>query len=76
MERYLGVAGQGVTGLLAAAGYQPDFPGQLQAQVMGIAAIGLWGFLSGLVVCAPLGLLLYGLQRSQRSDAGESPVNR
>ena len=53
MERYLGVAGQGVTGLLAGAGYQPDFPGQLQAQVMGIAAIGLWGFLSGLVVVCP-----------------------
>jgi Amt family ammonium transporter len=71
LERYLGVTGQGVTGLLAATGYQPDFPGQLQAQVMGIVAIGLWGFLSGLVVCAPLALLLYGLQRSQRSDVGE-----
>ena len=32
VDSYLGVAGQGVTGLLAAAGYQPDWPGQMQAQ--------------------------------------------
>ncbi len=61
---YLGVAGQGVSGLLVAEGFQRDFPGQLQAQVIGVVAILLWGFLSGLVVCAPLGLLLHNLQRS------------
>ncbi len=61
---YLGVAGQGVSGLLVAGGFQPDFPGQLQAQVIGVVALILWGFVSGLVVCAPLGLLLHHLQRS------------
>jgi len=35
---YLGVAGQGVTGLLAAAGRQPDWPGQLTAQATAIGA--------------------------------------
>jgi Amt family ammonium transporter len=62
---YLGVAGQGVSGLFVAGGFQPDFPGQLQAQVIGVVALVLWGFLSGLVVCAPLALLFHNLQRSE-----------
>lgn len=61
---YLGVSGQGVSGLLTAAGFQRDFPGQLQAQVIGVVALSLWGFVAGLVICAPLGLLFHGLQRS------------
>ncbi len=40
---YLGVAGQGVSGLLVAGGFQPDFPGQLQAQVIGVVAFDLVG---------------------------------
>ena len=64
---YLGVAGQGVSGLMVGGGFQPDFPGQLQAQVIGIVALILWGFISGLVVCAPLGLLLHHLQRSDQA---------
>jgi len=66
---YLGVAGQGVSGLLIAEGFQRDFPSQLQAQVIGVVAIGLWGFLSGLIVCVPLGLLFHGLQRSAEHTA-------
>ena len=66
---YLGVARQGVSGLLTAGGFQPDFPGQFQAQLIGIAAISSWGLLSGLAICAPLGLLFYGLQRSERRPA-------
>ena len=64
---YLGVGGQGVSGLLVGGGFQPDFPGQLQAQVIGVVALILWGFISGLVVCAPLGLLLHHLQRSDQA---------
>ena len=37
---YLGVPGQGVTGLLAAAGYQSDWPAQMQAQGVGLIALG------------------------------------
>ena len=44
VDSYLGVAGQGVTGLLAAAGYQPDWPAQMQAQAVGLAALALFGF--------------------------------
>ena len=69
---YLGVARQGVAGLFVASGFQPDFPGQLQSQLIGVAAISIWGLLAGLVVCAPLGLLFYGLQRSERKRAATS----
>ena len=66
---HLGVTGQGVSGLLVAQGFQRDFPSQLQAQIIGIVAISVWGFLSGLVVCVPLGLFFHGLQRSGEHTA-------
>lgn len=59
---YLGVSGQGVSGLLVAQGYQLDFPGQLQAQVIGGLALGLWGFLVGSLTCIPLAVFLQGLE--------------
>jgi Amt family ammonium transporter len=65
LDTYLGVAGQGVSGLLTASGYQMDFPGQLQAQVIGILALGLWGLVMGMVICVPLGLLLHSLTRGR-----------
>ena len=38
-ESYLGVAGQGVSGLLVAPGLVADWPGQMNAQLLGLAAI-------------------------------------
>jgi len=38
-ETYLGVTGQGVTGLLPASGAAADWPGQINAQLVGLAAI-------------------------------------
>jgi len=67
---YLGVANQGVSGLFVVAGYQVDFPGQLQAQTIGVLALSLWGFLSGLICCIPLGLLFHSL------DEGEPAVQQ
>jgi Amt family ammonium transporter len=61
VEGYLGVVGQGVSGLFTASAFQPDFPGQLQAQIIGILVLALWGFLAGIIVCAPMGLILHGL---------------
>jgi len=66
IDSYLGVTGQGVSGLLVASGFQSDFPGQFQAQLIGIVALGLWGLLSGVVVCLPMGLLFHGLQHGKR----------
>ena len=39
---YLGVSGQGVSGLWVSQGFVPDFPNQLYAQLTGIAAVVLW----------------------------------
>lgn len=44
-EEYLGIAGQGVSGYLVAAGFQPDLLNQLYAQLTGIAAIAIFTFL-------------------------------
>jgi Amt family ammonium transporter len=38
-ETYLNVAGQGVTGFFPAPGFAPDWPGQINAQLVGLAAI-------------------------------------
>jgi len=38
-KTYLGVAGQGVSGLLVAPGLVADWPGQMNAQLLGLAAI-------------------------------------
>lgn len=39
VETYLGVASQGITGLFPTPGFAPDWPGQLNAQLIGLAAI-------------------------------------
>lgn len=67
-NEYLGVARQGVTGLLAAAGFQPDWPGQMQAQWVGLAALGLFGFFAAWLCLAPPALLFYWLQPRQTSS--------
>ena len=48
--RYLGVAGQGVTGIFAQTGFVPDSPGQMEAQFFGVVAIGLLAFLTSFAV--------------------------
>lgn len=50
INQYLGVAGQGVTGIFAQAGFVPDSPGQMEAQFFGVLAIGLLAFLSSFAV--------------------------
>ncbi len=42
METYLSVKGQGVSGLLTAAGYAPDWPAQMNAQLLGAVSIAAW----------------------------------
>ncbi len=68
-DAYLGVTGQGVSGLLTASGFSSDFPGQFQAQLIGIIALALWGFVTGMAVCVPLGLLTHYFERSARRQS-------
>ncbi len=42
---YLGITGQGVSGYFVAPGFQPDFPNQLYAQLIGMAAIAIFTFI-------------------------------
>ncbi len=59
LETYLGVAGQGVAGLISAPGYAPDWPGQMSAQLVGLAAIaGLTAVLVGVLFLVLKVLLL------------------
>lgn len=71
LGNYLGVEGQGVSGLFVASGYQINFPQQLQAQAIGVLALSLWGFVVGMGICIPLGLLFHALEGSEgaRSEA-------
>ena len=71
---YLGVAAQGVSGLFVAKGYQLDFPSQLQAQAIGVLALGLWGFVVGMALCIPLGLLFHALEGGEHTSRGEPAV--
>jgi Amt family ammonium transporter len=69
---YLGVPGQGVTGLLAAPGYQPDWPGQIGAQLVGMAALTLLGFFGTWLFTAPLSLVIR-LLGSRDYESGSNP---
>lgn len=50
LNQYLGVTGQGVTGIFSQTGFVPDSPGQMEAQFFGIVAIGLLAFASSFAV--------------------------
>ncbi len=73
-RQFLGVPGQGVTGLLAAPGMQPDWPGQIQAQLIGMAALFGMGFLSALAVFGLLALLARGLRMAREARAAQPEV--
>jgi len=64
-ESYLGIAGQGVSGLWSAAGFQADWPGQLQAQLTGVAAEALFSFLLATLAFGALAALLQLGQRQR-----------
>jgi hypothetical protein len=64
---YLHVPGQGVSGLLTSAGFQPDWPGQLQSQAVGVAALALFPFVVAGLAFGPLAGLTHLLRK--RSDS-------
>lgn len=50
LDRYLGVNGQGVTGIFAQTGFVPDSPGQMEAQFFGVVVVSLLSFLSAFAI--------------------------
>ena len=73
IDVYQGVTGQGVSGLFVMQGFQSNFPRQLQAQAIGVLALSLWGFISGMIICIPLGLLFHALEHSEVPQETLSP---
>jgi ammonia channel protein AmtB len=71
---FLGVAGQGVSGLLVAPGFASAWPGQLQAQLVGIGAIALWALLWGAVLCQTVAAIARAWARTglEFADAEEA----
>ena len=58
VDKFLGVAGQGVSGWLVAPGFAADWPGQIYAQCVGMVAIFIWSFgLSGLLLRLLAGII-------------------
>jgi Amt family ammonium transporter len=55
---YLGVARQGIAGLLAAEGFRVDFPAQLQAQAVGVVTLSFLGFFGAWLAIGPLMMLM------------------
>jgi Amt family ammonium transporter len=77
-EAYLGVTGQGVTGFFPAAGLAPDWPGQINAQLVGLAAIaGLTVVLVGaLFLSLKVLLVLWRVIPGPRSPEVLAPAPR
>ncbi len=68
---YLGVAGQGVSGLRVAAGFVRDWPGQLTAQAIGVGVIFLLAFLATTVLAVPLAVVVRAWSRmTEAAPAG------
>jgi Amt family ammonium transporter len=71
---FLGIAGQGITGLWPGTGFQPDWPGQLQAQAVAMAALFLIPFLAGTLLFGPVAILQRGLHAARRRPTtGQAP---
>ncbi|MCC7352140.1 MAG: hypothetical protein IT330_00180 [Anaerolineae bacterium] len=63
--QFLGVAQQGVTGFLAAPGFRRDWPGQMEAQVIGAAVIALFCFVAAWLIFAVVSAVARALLGSQ-----------
>jgi Amt family ammonium transporter len=75
-DSYLGVAGQGITGFFPAFGFAPDWPGQINAQLVGLAAIaGLTvALVGGLFLILKVLLLLWRSVPEPEEDEQQNPV--
>ncbi len=56
-DEYMGIVGQGVAGLRVAQGYIADWPGQMQAQLAGVAVVFLLSFLLTSLLAVPMALI-------------------
>jgi Amt family ammonium transporter len=73
LAEYLSVSGQGVSGLLVASGFVADWPGQLQAQVLGLGIILLWTALVSLLLLQTIKAVADAWRRTGLELAGRAP---
>jgi Amt family ammonium transporter len=73
LTEFQGVAGQGVSGLVVAPGFTPDWPGQLQAQLVGLGSIAFWSLLVGFLLCQTIAAIAKSWTRSglELAEPGE-----
>jgi Amt family ammonium transporter len=71
---YRGVAGQGVSGLLVAPGFASDWPGQLQAQLLGLSLILAWTLILSLLFFQGVKLVSRKRQRVEVEPVEAAPV--
>jgi Amt family ammonium transporter len=69
---YLGVEGQGVSGLVTGSGFAPDWPGQFQAQLVGTGAVILWTLLVTFLLFQVINLVIQSWTRSGLTLADSS----
>ncbi len=75
-ESYLGVEGQGVSGLIVAPGYASGWPGQMVAQLVGAVAIFVWSFgLSWLLMQMVTGIIHAWERSGLEFGAPPTPVS-
>jgi Amt family ammonium transporter len=75
-ESYLGVAGQGVTGFFPAPGLAPDWPAQIHAQLVGLAAAAAFtaAIMSALFLVLKVLLLLWRAVPAPQDEAPDGPA--
>jgi Amt family ammonium transporter len=73
-SEYLGVAGQGVSGPWTAPGFQPEWPGQFQAQLVGVVAVLVLAFVLGWLLFATLHRLIEAWQGSSLELVSASEI--
>jgi Amt family ammonium transporter len=64
LENFLGVAGQGVSGLLVAPGFATNWPAQIYAQLVGAIAILIWSLGLGWLLMRSLAGLIHAWERT------------
>lgn len=71
---YRGVSGQGISGLVVAPGFASDWPGQLQAQALGLSVILAWSILLSFMFFQLVKLAARPRQRPASEPALTSPA--
>ncbi len=75
IESALGVIRQGISGLWVITPFRPDWPGQMEAQAIGLVALALFGFFAVWLIVAPPAVIAQMLvQAWRRAQSRQLPA--